>query len=451
MRSERMAVFVTLEQLHPYDLNPRLVRNPNYDDMKSSIYQRGLDTPPTITRRPNQEWYIIANGGNTRLSILNELWRETQEERFWRIQCLFRPWMGADEQPVRGELNCLIGHLVENELRGKLSFIERALSVKKARELYQQVDGKVISQRKLMTLLKNDGYPITQSNISRMEQTLEYLLPCIPKVLYAGMGRSQIEKLLALRMATLRFWQEHNVTLTGSACEFDRLFSSVLSFFDTPEAFAIEHVQDELLGRMSQTLGIDYNLMLLNIDLADQMHRSLVDSIAIMDTRSGQGENLHDTDESRSIPDVHEPKKTKRGEESRIDSNRQNRVTHSPLLAYMKSQQVVSERLARKLAKHCAIESLIIPDVDISGIGYQLHEPNSEEIASFLPQSHACYALLAALVDKVVTPDSSLLNLALFVRRDKNHFFFSHRFIHKLFRLIRVIRRIKDLQQETLL
>lgn len=76
------SMIVTLEQLRPYDLNPRLMRNPSYDDIKESIRRRGLDTPPPITRRPDQEWFIIANGGNTRLSILNELWRETHDERF---------------------------------------------------------------------------------------------------------------------------------------------------------------------------------------------------------------------------------------------------------------------------------------------------------------------------------------------------------------------------------
>lgn len=48
-------MIITLEQLRPYDLNPRLMRNPNYDDIKESIRRRGLDTPPPITRRPDQE------------------------------------------------------------------------------------------------------------------------------------------------------------------------------------------------------------------------------------------------------------------------------------------------------------------------------------------------------------------------------------------------------------
>ncbi|VEA06798.1 Protein with ParB-like nuclease domain inPFGI-1-like cluster [Salmonella enterica subsp. salamae] len=188
------SMIVTLEQLRPYDLNPRLMRNPSYDDIKESIRRRGLDTPPPITRRPDQEWFIIANGGNTRLSILNELWRETHDERFWRIQCLYKPWAGTSAQPMLGELRCLIGHLAENDMHGKLSFIERALGINKARELYQQVEECQLSQRELAEHLKNDGYPINQSHISRMEQALEYLLPCIPEVLYAGMGRSQVEK-----------------------------------------------------------------------------------------------------------------------------------------------------------------------------------------------------------------------------------------------------------------
>lgn len=73
---------VTLEQLQPYELNPRVVRNPLYDDIKASIRERGLDQSPAITRRPNERHFIIRNGGNTRLSILGELWQETREERF---------------------------------------------------------------------------------------------------------------------------------------------------------------------------------------------------------------------------------------------------------------------------------------------------------------------------------------------------------------------------------
>lgn len=103
---------VTLDQLRPYDHDPRKKRNPAYEEIKASIRERGLDAAPAITRRPGEDHYIIRNGGNTRLAILRELWSETKDERFFRISCLFRPW------PSRGEVVMLTGHLAENELRG---------------------------------------------------------------------------------------------------------------------------------------------------------------------------------------------------------------------------------------------------------------------------------------------------------------------------------------------
>jgi len=62
---------VSLEQLRPYELNPRVIRNPLYDELKASIRGRGLDQPPAITRRPDEQHFIIRNGGNTR-SLMSE-------------------------------------------------------------------------------------------------------------------------------------------------------------------------------------------------------------------------------------------------------------------------------------------------------------------------------------------------------------------------------------------
>ena len=176
---------VTLDQLRPYDHDPRVTRNPAYEDIKASIRERGLDAPPAITRRPGESHYIIRNGGNTRLAILRELWSETKDERFFRIPCLFRPW------PQRGEVVMLTGHLAENELRGGLSFIERALGVEKAREFYEQEmgrdSGQPLSQSELARRLTADGFPLPQSHISRMQDAVHYLLPATPTLLYLSL------------------------------------------------------------------------------------------------------------------------------------------------------------------------------------------------------------------------------------------------------------------------
>lgn len=260
---------VTLDNLRPYELDPRLTRNPLYDEIKASIRERGLDAPPPITRRPGAEHFIIRNGGNTRLAILRELWSETKDERFFRIPCLFRPW------PERGEIVALTGHLAENELHGGLTFIERALGVEKARELYEQESGKSLSQSELARRLSTDGYPIHQSHISRMQDTVRYLLPSIPNVLYNGLGRHQVERLAVLRKATEITWEKY---ASGKALvvDFETLFHDALAPFDgQPDSFSVNRVQDELIGQMSQLLDIDYNVLELDIDSTEHRQRAV--------------------------------------------------------------------------------------------------------------------------------------------------------------------------------
>ncbi|GLU39170.1 ParB family protein [Pseudomonas sp. NBRC 100443] len=260
-------MIVTLDELFPYELDPRITRNPRYDEIKASIRERGLDAPPSITRRPGADHFIIRNGGNTRLAILRELWSETKDERFFRIPCLFRPW------PARGEIIALTGHLAESELHGSLTFIERALGVEKARELYEQESGKPLSQSELARRLSGDGYPVRQSHISRMQDTVRYLLPVIPNVLYNGLGRHQVERLAVLRKAAELSWQQRAAGKSLSI-DFETLFNDVLAPFDTqPEAFSVARARDELIGQMAAVLDTDYNLLELEIDSTEHRQR----------------------------------------------------------------------------------------------------------------------------------------------------------------------------------
>ncbi|GBQ24800.1 hypothetical protein AA12717_1897 [Gluconacetobacter sacchari DSM 12717] len=260
---------VTLDQLRSYELDPRITRNPLYDDIKASIRERGLDAPPPITRRPGTDHYIIRNGGNTRLAILRDLWAETRDERFYRISCLFRPW------PQRGEILALTGHLAENELHGGLTFIERALGVAKARELYETETGKTLTQSDLARRLRADGYPVPQPHISRMQEAIQYLLPAIPNVLYAGLGRHQIEQLTALRRSAARTWESRTTTTPDNA-DFPTLFQDVLAGFDAdPGQFSTQHVQDELVGQMADLLGENYDTLALEIVDSDRRWQAL--------------------------------------------------------------------------------------------------------------------------------------------------------------------------------
>jgi ParB family protein of integrating conjugative element (PFGI_1 class) len=275
---------VTLDQLRPYDHDPRVTRNPAYEDIKASVRERGLDAPPAITRRPGEPHYIIRNGGNTRLAILRELWSETKDERFFRIPCLFRPW------PQRGEVVMLTGHLAENELRGGLSFIERALGVEKAREFYEQEmgrdSGQPLSQSELARRLTADGFPLPQSHISRMQDAVHYLLPAIPNLLYGGLGRHQVERLAVLRKACERTW-ERRALGSSLSVDFATLFQDVLAQFDTqPDNFSPQRVQDELVGQMAELLEADYDTLTLEIDDTESRQRALTSDPAPPAARS---------------------------------------------------------------------------------------------------------------------------------------------------------------------
>ena len=59
---------VTLDQLRPYDHDPRKKRNPAYEDIKASIRERGLDAAPAITTTSfataaTRAWRSCANCG----------------------------------------------------------------------------------------------------------------------------------------------------------------------------------------------------------------------------------------------------------------------------------------------------------------------------------------------------------------------------------------------------
>ncbi|MEI8544076.1 ParB family protein, partial [Escherichia coli] len=142
--------------------------NPRYDDIKSSIFSRGLETVPKVTRIPESEpdIYIFSDGGNTRYQILKELWEETGDHRFYRIHVLFKPWPGR--------LQCVIGHLAENEVRGELTFSEKARGIQNARRIYEDSMQRTVTIRELASLLTDEGLPVSHSSVSRMEHTLKY-------------------------------------------------------------------------------------------------------------------------------------------------------------------------------------------------------------------------------------------------------------------------------------
>jgi len=196
-------IVVSVSQIQEYDRNPRAARNEAYDRIKESIRQRGFNGVLRITRRPGQPHYIVAQGGNTTLRILKELYAETRDPKFQSISCLYEPWIS--------ECETLIAHLVENDARGDLIFIDRARALRDLRRLLVQERGMALSTRELAALLRERGYSIDPATITRLDYARETLLPLIPLALRAGLGRPAIDRIRKLEKMLVRCLKEREL------------------------------------------------------------------------------------------------------------------------------------------------------------------------------------------------------------------------------------------------
>lgn len=265
-----MPMVLTIEQLAPNPDNPRTSRNPRYDEIKASIKARGLDTVPKVTRDPDGDpnKYIFSDGGNTRYQILTELWQETGEERFFRIHVLVKPWPGR--------LQCVIGHLAENEVRGDLSFIEKARGIHKARIIYEEQLDKPVSMRELSKLLTEQGLPIDASSISRMESALTHLYPWMPDLLESGLGAPQIRLLLALRQDAEKVWDQFCLLSERSDKCFTDVFGECCRKFNSPELWSPEMFRDEFIGDLLLALPhpeLNYDRWVMELDPGERNRR----------------------------------------------------------------------------------------------------------------------------------------------------------------------------------
>ena len=262
---------VTLDQLQPYELNPRRSRNPSYDDIRDSIEYAGLKRAPNITRRqPGDEKYSIRDGGNTRLEILRELYdkykklAENEQDKnksrallqkadsFFRIKCDFIPW--------HSDLDALSSHMIENEARGGTKFIEKALVVQRYKKLFDDQDkqaaieesklinDKPLSTRKLAERISKGGWIVSFSHIAKFNYAANILINHIPNALWAGAGEPVVKKIQSLYSAYETFW---SATDQGQS-EPERICNL---FYD-----ALSSVDDEKLDISGFTQELDMQL-----------------------------------------------------------------------------------------------------------------------------------------------------------------------------------------------
>jgi len=257
LRPTHMAV--TLDDLVPYDKNPRRKRNPLYDDIKSSIRERGLDDPPDITRRPDageDAPYMMRRGGNTRLAILRELYEETGDRRFFSIKCMFHPWVD--------EIDALVGHLIENDLRGGMILRDRGYA---ARDwMAMMPEEQKGSLRKTAETMTQQGWKIDNSNLGILLYAVNELDPYIPTTLEEGAGIAFAKELRNLRNKYADYWESIEKLGAPAAEKLEQIWIAALKAHDDPR-FNMSSFREEMEHNIADAFDLDASVVQTEIHL----------------------------------------------------------------------------------------------------------------------------------------------------------------------------------------
>ncbi len=146
-----------VDEIRPYEHNPRRAENAKFDDIKESIRTSGLRSPLTVTRRPGESHFIGEAGGNTRLLALRQLWAETRDPRYQKLVVLFRPW--------RSESHVLTAHLIENEQRGEMTFWDKASGIVALKSRLETELGRTLTLRPLEDALHAQGLSVNTATL----------------------------------------------------------------------------------------------------------------------------------------------------------------------------------------------------------------------------------------------------------------------------------------------
>ena len=425
--SDRLELVVLdVSRIHPYEHNPRRAPNAEYDRIKASIRAAGLGQPLVVTQRPGEPDYIVHAGGNTRLRVLRELFEETGDQRFGEVPCVIRPWTR--------EADVLLAHLKENDLRGELTFLDKALAVADARRFLAEGGDDPLTQAGLAEVLQRHGYGLSQGLISQMAYAVERLVPLLPQALKGGIGRPQVAKIRALDRAARAIWLDRSV---DTEAEYDQVFEALCRRYDTPD-WDIASLRRALEAEIAERADISIHAVSLEIDarisgrqVETSTKRMTTEDSELDGETGGRGQDSRGPSkasptvrEDESAPpragisdtaveplnSVHEPG------DCVTDSNEEASpvVTATPPpRADLKSLRARLWTLASRLAQRNGLSDLVQP-VAGRGLGFVLHDVPDPALVDqldedALAQVSMVWWYLAACAELTVAPLDALL------------------------------------------
>ncbi|MFC5428070.1 ParB N-terminal domain-containing protein [Paraburkholderia denitrificans] len=158
-----------------FERNPRRASPDRIAELKESIRINGIEQIVTVTRRPSESRYVVAKGGNSRLTAAQVLYSEAQDPRF-----LYRDFLYI---PYPGEAKLLAAHLRENEQRADLCFWDKAAGYLALKADLEQERGVTLSLREFARLLAEDGAPVSHVLLSLFQFATQRLAALGPATL----------------------------------------------------------------------------------------------------------------------------------------------------------------------------------------------------------------------------------------------------------------------------
>ena len=218
--AETMMFPIAIDQIDEYEGNPRFYENPEFQAIKESIRECGVIQRIVVTKRPGSDRFVLAQGGNTRLRCLRELYTETGDKKLATTLCEYRVWTN--------EANLLVGHAIENELRGNLTWHERSHMICNLQSLLEEQRGEQMTARDYAETARAMGIRIRRQSLHLCRYTVARLAGELEIQLQKGLGRRQIETIYKIDQALRSIW-----TSAGqSEGEYDEIFLAELKRLD---------------------------------------------------------------------------------------------------------------------------------------------------------------------------------------------------------------------------
>lgn len=228
-----------------YEGNPRNEENPQFNEIKESIRERGLDAILTVLKRPGSDTYILAKGGKTRLKALQELALEEPkkfEEQDFKITRYV------------SEADLLASHLVENLQRSDMTFWDTARGIVKMRETIIQEQGRSVSKSEFQSELKKMGIVVDANLPNDCTFACENLSGL--GVFSQSVARDHIRKYLRPQYSKLSdLWQKHP---GHTSSVFDVHYKDWTSMYEAQfDAYDVTQLEEFLVSECANALNYE--------------------------------------------------------------------------------------------------------------------------------------------------------------------------------------------------